>query len=75
MEKPEKQRVLRGAELKDAIQAGIESGPGVPAEEVFVRLERKYAAMKKGSRGRFLSHVGTGEFDGRKHPRGNRTTR
>ena len=51
MEKREKQRVLMVAELKDAIQAGIMSGPGVPAEEVFDRLEHKYAAMKKGSLG------------------------
>ncbi len=34
------------AELKDAIQAGIESGPGVPAQEVFDRLEKKYATTK-----------------------------
>jgi hypothetical protein len=39
------------AELKDAIQAGIKSGPGVTAEEVFVQLEHEYAAMKKGSHG------------------------
>lgn len=51
MEKQEKQRVWMVAELKDAIQAGIKSGPGVPAEEVFDRLEHKYAAMKKGSHG------------------------
>jgi hypothetical protein len=75
LEKQEKQRVLMVAELKDAIQAGIKSGPGVPAEEVFDRLEHKYAAMKKASHGRFLSHCETREFDGRKHPRGDRTTR
>jgi len=51
LKKQEKQRVLMVAELKDAIQAGIKSGPGIPAEEVFVRLEHKYAAMKKGSHG------------------------
>jgi antitoxin ParD1/3/4 len=51
LEKQEKQRVLMVAELKDAIQAGIKSGPGIPAEEVLVRLEHKYAAMKKGSHG------------------------
>jgi len=39
------------AELKDAIQAGIVSGPGIPAQEVFDRLEKKYAAMGKGSSG------------------------
>ena len=36
-------------ELIDAIQAGIVSGSGVPAEEVFDRLEKKYAAMGMGS--------------------------
>ena len=51
LKKQEKQRVLMVAELKAAIQAGINSGPGVPAEEVFDRLEHKYAAMKKGSHG------------------------
>jgi antitoxin ParD1/3/4 len=51
LEKQEKQQVWMVAELKDAIQAGIKSGPGVPAEEVFDRLEHKYAAMNKGSHG------------------------
>ena len=46
-----KQQVWMVAELKDAIQAGIKIGPGVPAEEVFDRLKHKYAAMKKGSHG------------------------
>ena len=41
----------KAAELKDAIQAGIVSGPGVPAQEVFDRLEKRYAAVGKGSSG------------------------
>ena len=44
MEEQEKQ-ALMVAELKDAIQAGIVSGRGFPAEEVFDRLETKYATM------------------------------
>jgi hypothetical protein len=44
----EKLQALKLAELKAAIQAGIDSGPGVPAEEVFERLEQKYAAKAKG---------------------------
>ena len=45
MEDQEKLQALKLAELKAAIQAGIVSGTGVPAEEVFDRLEKKYAAM------------------------------
>ncbi len=44
MEEQEKRQVRMVAELKDAIRAGIMSGPGVLAE-VFDRLEEKYAAM------------------------------
>jgi len=47
----EKREDRKVAELKDAIQAGIVSGPGVPAQEVFDRLEKKYAALGKGSSG------------------------
>ena len=45
MEEQEKRQALMVAELKDAIQAGIVSGRGFPAEEVFDRLETKYATM------------------------------
>lgn len=31
--------------LKAAIKAGLASGPGIPAEKVFDRLESKYRAM------------------------------
>ena len=51
LEDQEKLQALKLAELKAAIQAGIVSGSGIPAEEVFDRLEKKYAAMGKGSSG------------------------
>lgn len=31
-------------ELRAAIRAGLESGPGIPAEEVFAELRARYAA-------------------------------
>ena len=49
LEDQEKLQAFKLAELKAAIQAGIVSGTGVPAEEVFDRLEKKYAAMGNGS--------------------------
>ena len=51
LEDQEKLQALKLAELKAAIQAGIVSGSGVPAEEVFGRLEKKYAAIGKGPSG------------------------
>ena len=51
LEDQEKLQALKLAELKAAIQAGIVSSSGVPAEEVFDRLEEKYAAMAKGISG------------------------
>lgn len=44
----ETQERLREIELegyREKIREGIESGPGIPAEEVFARLEAKYQAM------------------------------
>ncbi len=32
-------------ELRSALAAGLASGPGIPAEQVFDRLEAKYQAM------------------------------
>ena len=49
LEDQEKLQALKLTELKAAIQAGIVSGTGVPAEEVFDRLEKKYAAMGTSS--------------------------
>lgn len=34
--------------LKALIREGIDSGPGIPADDVFARLRRKYAAMPGG---------------------------
>jgi antitoxin ParD1/3/4 len=51
LEDQEKLQALKLADLRAAIQPGIVSGSGVPAEEVFDRLEKKYAAMGKGSSG------------------------
>ena len=45
MEEQAKREGRMVVESIDAIRAGIESGPGVPAEDVFDRLENKYASM------------------------------
>lgn len=42
LEDREEQRQAKLAALRDDIRKGIESGPGIPAEQVFDRLERKY---------------------------------
>ncbi|WP_339744429.1 type II toxin-antitoxin system ParD family antitoxin [uncultured Maricaulis sp.] len=34
-------------ELREAVRLGAESGPGIPAEEVFDRLTAKYEQMAK----------------------------
>ena len=49
MEEQHTLHVLKVAELQSAVQAGITSGPGIPAKEVFDRLEKKYTAMVKSS--------------------------
>ncbi len=43
----EKQREAKLDELRRAFREGIESGPRIPAEEVFDRLEKKYRKMAK----------------------------
>lgn len=43
----EQENEVRLAELRKAVKEGFESGPGVPAEEVFARLEAKYRAMAR----------------------------
>jgi antitoxin ParD1/3/4 len=43
LEDQEHAHALKLEELRAAIQAGAASGQGVPAEEVFARLEQKYA--------------------------------
>lgn len=44
LEDQEELKALKLQELRNAIQAGISSGPGVDADSVFDRLERKYQA-------------------------------
>jgi antitoxin ParD1/3/4 len=51
VEEQQKLHALKVAELQTAIQAGITSGPGIPAEEVFERMEKKYAVMAKSTNG------------------------
>ena len=41
----EKTRQMQIEELRKAFRQGIESGPGIPAEEVFSRLKAKYRKM------------------------------
>lgn len=45
LEEQEKLQALKLEELRAFIRAGIDSGPGVPADAVFARLKAKYQAM------------------------------
>jgi antitoxin ParD1/3/4 len=45
LEGRERLREIELEEYRAKIREGMESGPGVPAEEVFARLEAKYQAM------------------------------
>ena len=45
MEEREQLRQIQLEQLRQQIQAGIDSGPGIPAEEVFDRLSAKYQDM------------------------------
>ena len=45
VEEREAQRQWKIEKLRAFVQEGIDSGPGIPADEVFDRLEAKYAAM------------------------------
>ena len=45
LEERERLRALRLEDLRREIQKGFDSGPPIPAEEVFARLRAKYAAM------------------------------
>ena len=44
LEDQEEMKALKLQELRNAIQAGTASGPGVSANSAFDRLERKYQA-------------------------------
>ena len=45
MEDREQLRQIQLEQFRQQIRAGIDSGPGIPAEEVFDRLNAKYQAM------------------------------
>ncbi|PDS65315.1 type II toxin-antitoxin system ParD family antitoxin [Rhizobium anhuiense] len=47
LEEREEQRQARLEALRSDIRAGVESGAGVPAEQVFDRLEAKYSRSRK----------------------------
>jgi len=44
IEDRERLRELKLQDLRDAIQAGADSGPGIPAEEVFAEMRARIAA-------------------------------
>lgn len=43
LEEKEKERQAKLEWLRNAIQEGIDSGPGIPAEEVFDELLKRYS--------------------------------
>ena len=45
MEEREQLRQIQLEQLRQQVRAGIDSGPSIPAEEVFDRLSAKYQAM------------------------------
>lgn len=45
LEGRERLRQIELEEYREKIREGMESGPGIPADEVFARLEAKYQAM------------------------------
>ena len=47
MEEREQLRQIQLEQLRQQIQTGIDSGPSIPAEEVFDRLSAKYQAMEQ----------------------------
>jgi len=47
LEEREATRAMKLEELRKAFRQGIESGPGIPAEEVFAELKEKYSKMAK----------------------------
>lgn len=49
LEDQEKWRQLKVETLRAEIQKGLDSGPGVPADDVFNRLEAKYRRMARES--------------------------
>ncbi|TIO05962.1 type II toxin-antitoxin system ParD family antitoxin [Mesorhizobium sp.] len=47
LEEREEQRKAKLAALREDIRRGIESGPGIPAGQVFERLEAKYSGKSR----------------------------
>ncbi len=47
LEDRERERAAKLEELRRAFREGIESGPRIPAEKVFDRLEAKYTRIAK----------------------------
>lgn len=43
LEEKEKERAAKLEWLRNAVQEGIDSGPGIPAEEVFDELLKRYS--------------------------------
>ena len=49
LEKREELREAQIKNLREQVQAGVNSGPGIPADEVFDRLEGKYRNLTSSS--------------------------
>ncbi len=47
LEEREEERAARLVALKADIQAGMDSGPGLPVDDVFDRLEAKYRQSRR----------------------------
>jgi len=47
LEEREQHRAIKLEALRKAVRKGMDSGPGIPAEEVFAELSAKYQAMAK----------------------------
>ena len=47
LEEREEQRRIKLAALREAIREGVESGEGIPAEEVFANLQSKYRGERR----------------------------
>jgi len=47
LEEAEAEHVVKQLALREAMAVGMASGPGIPADEVFQRLEAKYLAMSE----------------------------
>ncbi|WP_320056368.1 type II toxin-antitoxin system ParD family antitoxin [Desulfuromonas thiophila] len=45
LEDAEAEQAAKQQALREAIAVGMASGPGIPADEVFARLETKYLVM------------------------------